>query len=221
MSFQPTPPDERQLFHLAPGPVLRGGLGIFDRLGISRPPRLELLRAIDGLVGHLSADGLLVPNSTIRLADVLDGTSNTALVAEASNFSFRANGTACRTDGSHLNSWMTGTSGVGVPPSFSGTAASIPGCWNITTFRHPPNSRCDQPGVHENHGANNPLSSAHTGMVQMVMADGAVHAPLRVRGPGNLLSAGECGTTECVSRPGDVWPENSSAAVRSAQHQHC
>lgn len=133
--------------------------------------------AIDGLVGHLSADGLLVPNAAIRWSEITDGMSNTAVVAEASNYTFRANGAACRTDGSNPNSWMTGTSGVGVPPNFSGvtTAASIPACWNITTFRYAPNSRCDQPGVHENHGANNPLSSAHTGAVQMVMADGSVH----------------------------------------------
>lgn len=139
--------------------------------------RVSACCAVDGMLGHLSADGALIPNSSIRLAEINDGLTNTALVAEASNFSFRDNGQPCRTDGSYPNSWMTGTSGVGIPPQFTGMvpAAPPPGCWNITTFRHPPNSRCGQPGVHENHGANNPLSSAHGGGVQILTAGGDVH----------------------------------------------
>ena len=131
----------------------------------------------DGMQGHLSADGVLVPNAAVQNSDVSDGLSHTLVVGEASNYSYHSNGNACRTDPSYPNSWITGTSGNGTPPYYEGSVPLIarPPAWNLTTLRYPPNSKYNQPGVHENHGPNNPLSSAHAAGVQTLLLDGSVH----------------------------------------------
>lgn len=139
--------------------------------------RVSLCCALDGMKGHLSADGVLFPNGAVRPSEITDGTSFTAVVGEVSNYACRSNGVTYRTDGSYPNSWITGTSGIGTPPDYEGAVPVVarPAAFNITTIRYSPNSKYDQPGVRDNHGPNNPLSSAHVGGVQMLFVDGSVH----------------------------------------------
>jgi len=49
--------------------------------------------------------------------------------------------------------------------------------YNLATLRYGLNEhRYDLPGVYLDHGANNPLLSPHTGIVNLLYCDGSVHA---------------------------------------------
>jgi prepilin-type N-terminal cleavage/methylation domain-containing protein len=120
--------------------------------------------------GYISGGGLLVPNAAIGLRQVEDGISATLLAGETSDQAYR-NGVAYRVDGGHADGWVMGTSGSGTPPSFE---MAVP-AWNLTTIRYPPNTRdYSLPGIEHDHGANNPLLSAHPGHVSVLLADGSV-----------------------------------------------
>ncbi|QDV51745.1 DUF1559 domain-containing protein [Gimesia fumaroli] len=125
--------------------------------------------------GILSADGILVSNSNVRERDISDGTSNTIVVGEASNFVLDDNGNKQNVGGAFPYSWITGTPAEGTPPNYEPNNLSYPAAsYNITTIRYSPNSSYDQPGVHNNHGPNNPLASTHEGGVMVLLADGSV-----------------------------------------------
>tara|TARA_R110002095_G_scaffold116835_1_gene101907 strand:+ start:600 stop:1592 length:993 start_codon:yes stop_codon:yes gene_type:complete len=125
--------------------------------------------------GILSADGILIPNSNIKERDISDGASNTIAVGEASNFILDNSGNMQHVGGAYPMSWVTGTFGNGTPPDYEPTNLAFPPpSYNITTIRYTPNSNYDQPGIRNNHGPNNPLSSAHEGGVMVLLADGSV-----------------------------------------------
>jgi len=95
----------------------------------------------------------------------VDGTSNVMVVGECSDFAFNSAGAPQRVDGSFPHGWMMGTH----------SDADRNREFNLTTIRYAPNTRTyNLPGVHQNHGANNPLMSAHAGGVQCLMLDGHV-----------------------------------------------
>jgi prepilin-type N-terminal cleavage/methylation domain-containing protein len=122
--------------------------------------------------GLLSAGGMLIPNAAVSLRQVLDGTSKTMIVGEASDFAIDSTGHTRRLDGGNPNGWITGTVSNGTPPNYAATP--LP-CWNITTIRYSPGTRTfSLPGVSEKNGPNNPLVSAHAGGVQGLMLDGSV-----------------------------------------------
>lgn len=120
--------------------------------------------------GEISAGGVLLPNASVRLREITDGTSQTLVVGEASDFAFK-NGLAFRIDGGNANGWIMGTHGAGTPPNFlSATPA-----WNLTSTKYPPNTRdYTLPGIETDHGPNNPLLSAHPGGVSALMLDASV-----------------------------------------------
>ena len=126
-----------------------------------------------GNTGQISADGMLVPGRSIRMADVKDGESNVMIVAEASAAVLDNNNVEKRVDGGYLNGWSCGTSATGTPPYYYGTSMGSPPpqAYNIVTIRYPPNSSYSQPGVWDNHGPNNPLSSMHRGGVSLLLLD--------------------------------------------------
>ncbi|WP_339746891.1 DUF1559 domain-containing protein [uncultured Rubinisphaera sp.] len=100
-----------------------------------------------------------------RFAEAVDGTSNVIVVAECSDFAFDSAGSPVSIDGSHPHGWMMGTA----------NGANRNREFNLTTIRYAPNTRTyPLPGVTSNHGANNPLMSAHKGGVQVVLLDGHV-----------------------------------------------
>ena len=130
--------------------------------------------------GEISAGGMLVPNRSIRIAEATDGTSNTLIVAESSDHLSDAAGGKYRGDGAWPNSWLTGTSGDGTPPTFypTPTAKTAPfsvRAWNLTTILYPPGERnYNLPGIHTTLGSNNPLLSTHADGAQAAFADGSV-----------------------------------------------
>ncbi|MFN3152503.1 DUF1559 domain-containing protein [Bremerella sp.] len=126
--------------------------------------------------GQISADGVFFPNDSVSFRDITDGTTNTMMIGEASNYALDSSGNKKRTDGSHPESWVSGTAGKGTPPKFEnafGSFAPPPQVFNVTTIRYAPNSRFGQSGIDSNHGPNNPLSSAHPGGVLTALADGS------------------------------------------------
>ena len=123
--------------------------------------------------GELAAGGVLIPNQAIRRSKVTDGTSHTLLVGETSEYCFDTHGISRRVDGGFPNGWIMGTSASGVPPDYD---PRMPGAYNVTTVQHPINTRdYDLPGIHDDHGANNPFLSAHPGGAVLLFADGSVH----------------------------------------------
>ncbi|MEZ5950917.1 MAG: DUF1559 domain-containing protein [Planctomycetaceae bacterium] len=98
-------------------------------------------------------------------AQAVDGTSNVMIVGECSEYAFTSAGAPVRVDGSYPHGWMMGTYHDGVRRRE----------FNLTTIRYAPNTRTyELPGIADNHGANNPLMSAHKGGVQCLLLDGHV-----------------------------------------------
>jgi len=112
--------------------------------------------------------GALLPNATVTLSQIKDGTSNTIMVGEQSDYATDAQGRETRINNHH--GWMMGTGDLS-----SNTAQRR---FNLTTVRYPPNAVKEiggtaLPGVCNNDGANNGLFSSHTGGVQVLLADGS------------------------------------------------
>jgi hypothetical protein len=121
--------------------------------------------------GEIAAGGVLVPNRTIAIKEITDGTSKTIAVGEASDFVLNREGVAFRIDASFPSGWIMGTIVRGTPPDYS---APYP-AWNITTIRYPPNTRqYDLPGIEQNRAPNNPLVSPHPGGVNVLFAAGSI-----------------------------------------------
>jgi prepilin-type N-terminal cleavage/methylation domain-containing protein len=127
--------------------------------------------------GQISGGGLLVPNRAIETKHVTDGTTFTLVVSEASDYATTSQGLPIRVDGANSLGWFAGTRSKGTPPEF-GTApdfADGAAAYNITTIRYPPNEHnYELPGVFTDHGPNNPLLSAHPGIVNALLLSGAV-----------------------------------------------
>jgi prepilin-type N-terminal cleavage/methylation domain-containing protein len=124
--------------------------------------------------GQISGGGILFPNDFVGVQHVRDGLSNTLLVGEQSNFAFTDSGKPKRIGAAFVVGWLTGTHARGVPPEYGDWLAPS---YNLTTVRYKLNEqRYDLPGIFEDIGANNPLISAHAGVVNLLYGDGSVHA---------------------------------------------
>jgi prepilin-type N-terminal cleavage/methylation domain-containing protein/prepilin-type processing-associated H-X9-DG protein len=125
--------------------------------------------------GEISAGGVLLANAAAHAREITDGLSNTFVVGECSDYAIAADGRLQRVDGGFPNGWITGTTALGTPPLYN--PGFSPPSWNISTMRHPLNSRTyEAPGVDRNRGPNNPFLSPHPGVVNFLLADGSVAA---------------------------------------------
>jgi prepilin-type N-terminal cleavage/methylation domain-containing protein len=143
--------------------------------------------------GIVTSSGMLPPCEHVRMADCVDGTSNTIIVGEQSDWVQNrdpASSAPWRGDAGWTvggtgpgGGWLSGTRRVdpvpkvdtpGGPPAAWGAD-----CWNITTVRYPPNLKRVMgakplPGCSDNHGINNPLQSPHPGGLLVAFVDGSV-----------------------------------------------
>ncbi|MCE9565736.1 MAG: DUF1559 domain-containing protein [Planctomycetes bacterium] len=137
--------------------------------------------------GKIGGGGVLIPNGVLTMGSITDGTSNTLVFSEQSDFIKDTTGTKQPWNASLLWGWYLGVKSTGIPPTFvnDGGDNREP---NLTTIRYqlnytpaagwandipntgvgsgPPTGNCV--------GANTPLNSTHTGGVNATFADGSV-----------------------------------------------
>lgn len=129
--------------------------------------------------GQISAGGTLVPGTHIQFRDVTDGTSNTMIVGEISNYG-RNGANKSRVDGGHQAGWFAGTMASGVPGSGYMGSPFPHVAYNLTSIRYPIGTRdlvrggTPVPGTSTSAGPNNSLLSPHKGGVQVVLCDSSV-----------------------------------------------
>lgn len=137
----------------------------------------RITRCCLGSDGEMSAGGVLIANASVRIAEILDGASNTLLVGEMSAQAIDKSGRPRRIDSSFPYGWLAGTTAEGTPPAYATAYGTVPASYGVTTIRYRPNELTyELPGVGDHHGANNPLSSPHPGIVNVVRCDGSVIA---------------------------------------------
>lgn len=120
--------------------------------------------AYEGDRGYISSSGVLSNNEPVGFGDIFDGSSNTLLLGEQSDFMVRNDGSLIevRSDGNHgfnmgSNRWDRNR------------------IFNLTVLRHEINFRDfdSAAGANGNVGSNRPLISAHPGGVNVSLADGS------------------------------------------------
>lgn len=122
--------------------------------------------------GYLSAGGVLIVNEAVGINRITDGTSSTMMLGETSDWMRDAAGNQYDPRGSSPHGWLMGTSGGGRITGWNGPASRQ---FNLTSVRYKPGTKdYNLAGVHNNHGPNNPLLSAHTGGTHGLFADGHV-----------------------------------------------
>ncbi len=97
------------------GTVMGDQLHFADDLFPSTDSSLCCLPHLDGRV---AAGGVLIPNRTIAIRDITDGSSNTIVVGEISS-SVLKSGVSLRVDAGNPSGWAAGTVSVGTPPQNS------------------------------------------------------------------------------------------------------
>lgn len=125
----------------------------------------------------IAGGGVLVPNDSLNMAALTDGSSNIMMMSETSDWAYDTNNNRYHVDPGYPHGWMMGTSQAGkVAAGFGGDRT-----FNLTTIQWPigygqGNSKVNNGsnGVCDNHGGNNPLLSAHTGGVHCLLGDGTV-----------------------------------------------
>ena len=137
--------------------------------------------------GIISAGGTMTPGHTlpIKLSLVRDGTSNTMMIGEQSDFLIDDTGASRAWNSSGPHGWSMGTQRTSTPPAITGQGDLR--VFNVTTIRYQINATgptagtrwvaagdCSTTGICSNMGANIPLNSAHPGGVNVCMTDGSV-----------------------------------------------
>jgi type II secretory pathway pseudopilin PulG len=145
----------------------------------------------------VTTSGMLPPCKHVRIGNCTDGTANTVIVSEQSEWlrgtddadttkyhgdpGWSTSGTA--TGGGFLSGTSISTRVPKVTPEKT-TGAAADTSWtadvyNLTVVRYKPKLTQvmpNAPGCSENHGINNPLQSAHPGILLLGMTDGSVQS---------------------------------------------
>lgn len=117
-----------------------------------------------GIPGRISAGGVLIRHDPVKISQIKDGTSKTAMVGEQSDWCRTAldNRADCRSDFGH---------GFCMGPAHDDWDRD----YNITTIIHGINEKTwVNFGVAGNCGPNRPIQSAHPGGAHVLLADGSV-----------------------------------------------
>ncbi len=152
--------------------------------------------------GILARSGMLIENESVSLADCSDGTSNTMIMAEQSRIDLPVtdiiNGvpTVTLTGRENLRSCYYGSAWAGTTlhrQLVSGSSSNdLHFCYNITTVRFGINNSFATPAdvnsIVMSGGGHTPISSVHSGMALVLLADGSVRAISEVTDFGILSS---------------------------------
>lgn len=129
--------------------------------------------------GIMASSGVLIPNDSIAIKDIKDGTTNTMMVAEQSAYSRTRDGRIVDLRSSNSHGAWVGTTGPGIPGDGTWFCTNYQ-TWNITTVRYPVNFRdatshtAPAMGLGPQDGSNRPIQSTHTGGANILIADGSV-----------------------------------------------
>jgi len=134
-----------------------------------------------GNAGYISSNGVLFPFAKITLLTIADGTSNTLMVSENSDYVYDTS-LALKNMAQQDYSWMMGPAGANTPPTSSGGYNDR--IYGMTTVRYPINYTknggtgfsfsCGTSGMCDDTTANGVLASTHGGGVLGLMGDGSV-----------------------------------------------
>ena len=143
--------------------------GSYRKLGNPDPTVVEGYSWGDTNTGVTSTNGVLVIGRAIRIADITDGTSNTIMVGEQSDWLQLAPHTpddwACYAGDCRADLWH----GFAMGPC--GDARQF----NVTCIYHPINMKTyGGMGVSGGYPPNTPIQSVHPGGAQVLFADGSV-----------------------------------------------
>ena len=120
-----------------------------------------------GAGGKIGSGGCLIRNVAVRIADIYDGTTNTMIVGEQSDWCIKTpQGTVmdCRSDCGH---------GFAMGPGLDGGDDRD---FNVTCVLHRIGEQSyNATGVPNNCGPNRPIQAAHSGGAMTLMVDGSVH----------------------------------------------
>lgn len=166
--------------YITPHPHYFGIMGATDGNGFTNPSnRIANCCGCCGgqqATGIITAGGMFGPLEARKLATMTDGTSNIAVVGEASNFIFNSAG--------QRNVDVVGVHGILMGSPNLTRIEACPGCmferqFNLLTVRYSPNARAVDndpawPGIGDNYGVNLPLNSPHAGGMHVAMGDGTV-----------------------------------------------
>lgn len=131
---------------------------------------------------YACSNGILVPNLSIKMAQITDGASNTIMVGENSEWSVNSSGALVDARTSARRGFMIGVSSPGFPGEMpletsywgpSGGGAH----YNLTSVRYAVGYRSIAAGIvaaSDGSGNNCPLTSPHTGGAHVLRADGGV-----------------------------------------------
>lgn len=130
----------------------------------NHPTARDKKLAPPGIPGRISAGGVLIRHDAVKILQIKDGTSKTAMVGEQSDW--------CRTAlGNHADCRSDFGRGFPTGPARDKRDRD----YNITTVIHGVNDKTwTNLGVAGNCGPNRPIQSAHPGGAHVLMADGSV-----------------------------------------------
>ena len=124
--------------------------------------------------GFVSAGGMLLHNENTSMAMCTDGTSNSIILGECSDWAIDATGAKVHIDGGWGAGWAMG-SGQKITVTSAPETAILERFYNLTTIRYPIGTKTyTLPGIAMEHGSNNPLLSAHSGGIMAGLTDGSV-----------------------------------------------
>ena len=126
-----------------------------------------------GAAGIVSGAGILLPMAGTNIAAIRDGTSNTIIVGEQSDWA--TDGTSDIRSSTQHESWM-GCGGGGNSPPPTGSWTGDNRTFNLTTLRYKINFKGlpATAGMAYNCGTNKGIFAAHSGGAHVLMGDGTV-----------------------------------------------
>jgi len=118
--------------------------------------------------GERSMGGAFLRNRSIRFRDMTDGSSNTMMIGEQSNWGKNSTQQPVELRASSgVGSWMS-------PENIAGASGNPARCFNTTTVRYPMGTINSTLANVLPQQCNTPLQSAHVGGGHILLGDGAV-----------------------------------------------